>query len=44
MKIQVNTDHNIEGSEGLDQQTGAVVESTLGTSRNNYQRGSSSQR
>ncbi|MGC2626034.1 MAG: hypothetical protein WA269_04280 [Candidatus Udaeobacter sp.] len=30
MKIQVNTDHNIEGSEGLDQQTEAVVESTLG--------------
>jgi ribosome-associated translation inhibitor RaiA len=30
MKIQVNTDDNIEGGEDLDQQIETVVESTLG--------------
>jgi ribosome-associated translation inhibitor RaiA len=30
MKIQVNTDDHIEGSDELDQQTEAVVESRLG--------------
>jgi len=29
MKIQINTDNNIEGSEELTQQTQAVVESAL---------------
>ena len=29
MKIQINTDNNIEGSNELTQQTQAVVESTL---------------
>lgn len=30
MKVQVNTDDNIEGSEGRDQQIETVVETTLG--------------
>ncbi len=30
MKIQVNTDDNIQGSEDLEQQTQATVESVLG--------------
>ena len=30
MKIQVNTDDNIQGSEELEQQTQATVESVLG--------------
>jgi len=29
MKIQINTDHNIEGSDELTEQTQAVVESAL---------------
>ena len=30
MQIQINTDHNIEGSEARDQWASSVVESTLG--------------
>jgi ribosome-associated translation inhibitor RaiA len=30
MKIQINTDNNVEGSEALTQQTKAVVEDAMG--------------